>query len=43
MAKVNMELGMELLHRHDQGSSYLSLAKEYGLNNKTVSDWVKRA
>ena len=43
MAKVNMELGMELLHRHEQGSSYLSLAKEYELNNKTVSDWVKRA
>ena len=43
MAKVNMELGRELLRRHEQGSSYLSLAKEYELNNKTVSDWVKRA
>ena len=43
MAKVNMELGREFLRRHEQGSSYLSLAKEYDLNNKTVSDWVRRA
>lgn len=43
MAKVSMEKAQEFLRLHKQGHSYLEIAKENGLNNKTVSDRVRWA
>jgi len=43
MTKVNMELALELRRLHNLGSSFVDLGKQYGLNNKTVSDWVNKA
>ena len=43
MTKVNMELALDFRRLHNLGLSYIDIAEEYGLNNKTVSDWVKKA
>lgn len=43
MTKVNLDLAQEFLRQHKVGRSYVDIAKDYRLDNKTVSYWVKKA
>ena len=43
MTKVDMQQGLEFLRLHNQGRSYKDIGETFGLNNKTVREWVKKA
>lgn len=43
MPRVDPEKAREFLRLSRQGFSYIKIGKKFGLNNKTVSLWVKKA
>ena len=42
MTKVDGEMAQEFLRLSDLGHSYIDIGNRFGVNHRTVSDWVKR-
>ena len=43
MTKVDDEMAQEFLRLSDLGHTYVDIGKQFSVNHRTVSDWVKRA